>query len=311
MQLEDRPMEDGARPRPRWVFRGRPGAWDALMANVVTDPSRPVRWPIAPSGPSMADGDTVLLWRSGRGGGIAALCTVIGEPEAQPRPDGPPEVIVGLRIERALGRPISPTVLLADPILRPLAFVDLLETTEHRVTPAQEQQLSVLLGRSSATAGVTGSDAAEVDRGDEPRTSIDVPVDLVPIVQRLLAALGADEAPPVPLSGAAVAQARGGPPAADVAPTEPTEPTEPTALQATQAGELAERHGDEAFTVDQAAHTWRTGVGTARSRIERLLESGLVVRAGFLRSEERPNARPTRGRPPVLYRLAAARVRMS
>ena len=74
--------------RPRWLFRGRAGAWDALTAAVADDPSRPARWPIAPSGPSLAIGDAVLLWRSGRGGGIAARWGPLVERLAEPRDHG-------------------------------------------------------------------------------------------------------------------------------------------------------------------------------------------------------------------------------
>jgi len=296
-------MQPEERLRPRWLFRGRPGAWDALTSAIATDPSLPARWPIAPSGPSMADGDVVLLWRSGRGGGIAALCTVVGEPEAQPRPHAPPEVVVGLRIERAFGHPIAPSTLATDPILRPLAFMDLLDTTEHRVTPLQEEALAALL-----------TDREHLDPGDDPdgvrdesRTTVAVPLRLVPLVEELLVALGADDPPPALLRATP-----SGPPSAvsgGVSSTPSDTSTgvsgEPTDLQVEQAEQLAQRHGDETFTVDEAAATWRTGVGTARSRVERLLESGLMERAGVLRSEERPGIRPTRGRPPVLYRLPA------
>jgi len=278
MDDEARRTEEG--PRPHWIFRGRPGAWAALTSAITTDPSRPARWPIAPSGPSMSDGETVMLWRSGRGGGIAALCTIVGEPEAQSRPDGPPEVVIGVRIVRALGRPISPAVLLEDPVLRPLAFMDLLETTEHRVTPAQEESLARLLSRHDRQGEAGATDVPD----DESRVSIEVPTRLLPVVTRLLTAMGADELPPpVPASGA------------------------PTDLQVAQAAQLGQAHGEEAFTVDDAASTWRTGVGTARSRVERLLESGLMVRAGTLRPDDVSGARPTRGRPPVLYRLAPRR----
>jgi len=291
-------MQPEDRLRPRWLFRGRPGAWDALMRAITTDPTRPAEWPIAPSGPSMSDGDAVLLWRSGRGGGIAALCTVVGEPEAQPRADGPPEVIVGLRIERALGRPIAPTTLLMDPILRPLAFMDLLETTEHRVTRAQEEALAALLAeldRRDTDADLTAE--------DETRTTIEVPVRLLPLVEQLLTALGADEPAPAVAAVGAVSGTRSG--AGSTAGLNEAPAGEPTDMQVEQAEQLAHRIGSSTFTVDQAATAWRTGVGTARSRIERMLDGGLVVRAGVLRTDERPGVRPTRGRPPVLYRLAS------
>lgn len=289
-------MPSEERLRPRWLFRGRPGAWDALMGAIATDPSLPALWPIAPSGPSMADGEAVLLWRSGRGGGIAALCTVVGEPEAIPRPDGPPEVVVGLRIERALGHPIAPTTLAVDPILRPLAFMDLLDATEYRVSPRQEEALAELLAEREQLAARTDPDGVL----DDALTTLDVPVRLVPLVNELLAALGATDAPPALVaidrgtrSVPPVQAHRGGPSA------------EPTGPQMEQAEQLAQRHGSSTFTVDDAAATWRTGVGTARSRVERLLEAGLMVRTGTLRPDERPGIRPTRGRPPVLYRLTA------
>jgi hypothetical protein len=300
-------MQPEARLRPRWLFRGRPGAWDALTTAIATDPSRPARWPIAPSGPSMADGDVVLLWRSGRGGGIAALCTVVGEPEAQPRPHAPPEVVVGLRIERAFGHPIAPSTLATDPVLRPLAFMDLLDTTEHRVTPLQEEALATLL-----------ADREHLDPGDDPdgvrdesRATVAVPLRLVPLVEELLVALGADDAPPAELRAASSGPrdpSSGGTGDTSISlGTSAASSGEATEMQVEQAEQLAQRHGSETFTVDDAASVWRTGVGTARSRVERLLESGLMERAGVLRSDERPGVRPTRGRPPVLYRLAAGR----
>jgi len=294
---------------PRWLFRGRAGAWDALAAAMIEDPSRPVRWPIAPSGPSMVRGDAVLLWRSGRGGGIAARCTVVGEPEAEPRPGGTPEVLVGLRIDRAFSHPVAPATLARHPVLRPLAFMDLLDRTELRITPAQEEALTALLEQREH-AGHDDPDGVQ----SEARTTVQVPVRLVPLVEELLAALGADEPAPPPSAprhrpspqtdasgpgdGAAAGSASADPAAAG------SPATEPTGLQIAQAEQLARALGAESFTVDDVAAVWRTGVGTARSRVERLIESGLLVRSGTLRSEDRPGVRPTRGRPPVLYRLA-------
>jgi hypothetical protein len=285
---------DPERPRPRWLFRGRPGAWDALAAVLVEDPTQPARWPIAPSGPSMAVGDAVLLWRSGRGGGIAALCTVVDEPEAEARPGQRPEVFVRLRIERAYAHPIAPATLARDPLLRPLAFMDLLDETERRVTPAQEEALARLVTERERAAADDPDDVSL-----ESRTSVPVPVRLLPLVEELLVALGADEPAPAPSSpprpAAAATDA-----ATDVSGDGAAAPTD---LQVAQAEEVARTHGPDTFTVDDAATVWRTGVGTARSRIDRLVDSGLVERAGTLRSEERPGGRPTRGRPPVLYRL--------
>lgn len=278
------------RNRPRWLFRGRPGAWDTLAASIAEDPARAVRWPIAPSGPSMDVGDAVLLWRSGRGGGIAALCTVLDEPEAIPRPGEAPEVVVALRIERAYRHPIAPATLARDAVLRPLAFMDLLDETERRVTPAQEEALAALI--------VARDHSGEDDPDDvalETRTSVPVPVRLLPLVEELLVALGADEPAPAP---SLPARPTPDEEAADAAPSIPTD------LQVVQAEEVARTHGADAFTVDDVAKVWHTGVGTARSRIERLIDSGLVERAGTLRSEDRPGVRPARGRPPVLYRLA-------
>ena len=256
----------------------------------------------------MEDGDVVLLWRSGRGGGLAALCTVVGEPEARARPDGPPEVVVGLRIERALSRAIGPVTLLQHPDLRPLAFMDLLETTEHRVTPAQEEALALLLSEHDRPDA--SGDPDRID--DDTVTTIDVPSRLAPVIHRLLVALGADDPPPGPphvaphvaphadRAGADRPDARGSAGSrADIGAL----PTTPTDIQVAHVAQLAQRHGSDMFTVDEAAATWRTGVGTARSRVDRLIESGLLLRAGTLRPVEQPGKRPTRGRPPVLYRL--------
>jgi len=306
-------MQSERRQRPRWVFRGRAGAWDTLMAAIAKDPTLPAQWPIAPSGPSMSDGDAVLLWRSGRGGGIAALCTVVGEPEARPRPDGPPEVTIGLRIERALGRPIEPLTLLQDPTLRSLAFMDLFDTTEHRVDPAQEEALAALLMEHEGPDAGTDAEHDPHRAVGETRITIDVPARLVPMVRQLLASLGADDPPPVTAAPHRSEQADGLTSRHETAhaisdhtisATDPTS-SAPTDTQVAQAEELARRHGSELFTVDEAASTWRTGVGTARSRVERLIDSGLLQRAGTLRPVERPGEGPTRGRPPVLYRLNA------
>ena len=284
---------------PRWLFRGRDGAWDALAASIMEDPTRPVDWPIAPSGPSMAVGDAVLLWRTGRGGGIAARCTVVDEPLARPRPDGPPEVVVALRIDRAFHHPVAPATLARDPLLRPLAFMDLLDETERRVSPAQEEALAALLAARDAD-GDTDPD----DVRSEARTSVPVPVRLLPLVEELLVALGADEPAPAPTAPARPAAPQRADASTSGTPTDDA-PTVPTDLQVAQAEALARAHGAATFTVDDAAGVWRTGVGTARSRVDRLVESGLMVRAGTLRPEDRPGVRPARGRPPVLYRMAA------
>jgi hypothetical protein len=282
--------------RPRWLFRGRPGAWDAFVAALTEDPSHPARWPIAPSGPAIDVGDAILLWRSGRGGGIAALCTVVEEPEAVLRPGVAPEVVVGVRIDRALSVPIAPATLVRDPVLRPLAFMDLLDESERRVNPAQEQALAALLERRDRPDASRDPDAV----ASEARTAVQVPVRLLPIVEELLVALGADDPAPAPSHPVRRAVAGATPPEQ----ASEHETNDPTDLQLDQAAEVARAHGDAPFTVDDVAKVWRTGVGTARSRIDRLIDSGLLERAGTLRSDDRPGERPVRGRPPVLYRLA-------
>jgi len=269
---------------PRWVFRGDDAALDALAAAVAMDPTAPVAWPIAPSGPSMDPGDGVLLWRSGRGGGVVAACTVLDEPVAAVGPDGAPRVTVDVRIDRALGRPLAPTELLAEPALRPLAFLDLHDASELRLTDPQRAALARVVADRDG-----GPDGTE----DEGETVLRVPRRLVPVVEELLARLGAHEPPPTAaVSRTATATDDGPPPA----------PTDP---QLRQAEEAAAAHGTRAFTIDEVAVTWRTGVGTARSRVERLVEVGLVERAGTRRPDDGPG-RPTRGRPPVLYRLVLA-----
>lgn len=285
---------DAQRPRPRWLFRGRDGAWDALADALAEDPTRPAEWPIAPTGPSMDVGDAVLLWRSGRGGGIAALCTVVSEPEARPRPGQAPEVVVGLRVERAYAHPIAPATLARDPLLRPLAFMDLLDETERRVTPVQEEALAALVATRERDGA---SDPDDVRR--EERTSVPVPVRLLPLVEELLVALGADDPAPAP-SAPRRATSEVPPAAEDGTPA-------PTGLQVAHAEEVDRALGDATFTVDEAAKVWRTGVGTARSRVERLVDSGLMLRAGTLPADQRPGGPSSRGRPPVLYRLTSAR----
>jgi hypothetical protein len=280
MHPDDSPASAGG--TPGWLFRGSESAWDVLTDALATDPSRPAPWPIAPSGPSMAPGDRVLLWRSGRDGGIAAACTVLDEPIATVGTDGRPRVTVDIRVDRAFGRPIAPVELLQHDELRPLAFMDLFAMTEHRISPAQATVLAEL---------IAGRDRGDADRaggapGSSALASIEVPQGLVGVVTELLAALGASDPPRRPTP---------------VAPPEPA--AEPTDLQVTQAEEALRRHGIEPFTIDEIATTWRTGVGTARSRIERLLESGLVERAGTRALSQPGSSRPARGRPPVLYRL--------
>ena len=281
---------DAQRPRPRWLFRGRDGAWDALAAALAEDPTRPADWPIAPTGPSMDVGDAVLLWRSGRGGGIAALCTVMSEPEAHPRPGQAPEVVVGLRVERAYAHPIAPATLARDALLRPLAFMDLLDETERRVTPAQEEALAALVAERERD-GASDPDDVRL----EERTNVPVPVRLLPLVEELLVALGADDPAPAPSAPRR--------PTLDAPPSDAS----PTDLQVTHAEAVGRAMGDATFTVDEAAKVWRTGVGTARSRVERLVESGLMLRAGTLPPEQRPGGPSSRGRPPVLYRLTSTR----
>jgi hypothetical protein len=261
----------GARP-PGWLFRGTDAAWDVLTAAIAADPSAAAPWPIAPSGPSMAPGERVLLWRSGRGGGIAAACTVLDEPIAAVGDDGRPHVTVDIRVDRAFERPLPPALLLTRDELRPLAFLDLLEATEHRITERQASALAELITRD-----VDDLDGSEHDA----MTTVEVPVRLAPIVMELLAGLGASD--PSGTAGAAT--------------------TPPTDLQVAQAEVAARRHGMEPFTVDEVAATWRTGVGTARSRIERLLDAGLIERAGTRTIVQPGTSRPARGRPPVLYRL--------
>jgi hypothetical protein len=282
---------------PRWLFRGDERAWDALAATLATDPSSAVPWPIAPSGPSMAPGDGVLLWRSGPGGGVAASCTVLGEPEAGRDAAGDLTVTVPLRVDRALAAPIAPATLLMDPLLRPLAFMDLLGDTERRVSPTQEAALRHLIDardRSGVTSVRAFGAAEPADSHGMETRAVDVPVALVPLVAELLSALGG----PAPGSAAAASNERGPTSSASAPPA-----SVPSDQLLEQVAALAASHSDGPFTVDDAAAAWRTGSGTARSRIERMLDTGLVERTGDLRPSRQADGRPARGRPPVLYRL--------
>ncbi|MGA1078476.1 MAG: hypothetical protein ACO3VG_05845, partial [Nitriliruptoraceae bacterium] len=238
-----------------------------------------------PSGPAWARGEGVRLGRAGGGGGGGAACTVLDEPEAAVGAGGSPRVTVAIRVDRAFGRPLAPADLLGEPALRSLAFLDLHDATEVRLGPAQQEAFARAVAVRDATGVVE----------DEGETVMRVPRRLVPVVEELLARLGAHEPPP-PV--AATARPAGG---ATVAGPPPA----PTDLQLEQAEEAAVAHGTRAFTIDEVAVTWRTGVGTARSRVERLVEVGLVARAGTRRPED-ADGRPARGRPPVLYRLALA-----
>lgn len=258
---------------PGWLFRGSDAAWDVLTSVIASDPSASAPWPIAPSGPSMVPGDRVLLWRSGRGGGIAAACTVLDGPVAAVDSDGRPHVTVDIRVDRAFGRPIPPALLLTRDELRPLAFFDLLQQTEQRITAVEATALAELI-------------TTEVDDEPDTTTMLEVPTRLVTIVTELLAGLGAM-----------------GLPTDRVASDAPAPPVAPTDLQVAQAEVAGRQHGSDPFTIDEVAVTWRTGIGTARSRIERLLEAGLIVRAGTRTVTQPGSVRPARGRPPLLYRL--------
>lgn len=297
-------MDPTVRGAPRWLFRGDGDAWDVLAASLAADPTAPCPWPIAPSGPSMQPGDGVLLWRGGRGGGVAASCTVRSEPEAVRTADGALRIVVLLHVDRAYARPISPAALLRDPALRPLAFMDLLEMTEHRVTAAQEAALARLVAARDRPDAAADPD----DLHEERSTTLRVPVRLVGIVEELLVRLGADEAPPAPTGPRPrPLPDTVGSPLGSGAESETLPATAPTAAQLEQAEQLALAHGTGPFTIDAVAATWRTGIGTARSRIERLVEVGLLRRAGTQRPLQTRAGSRTRGRPPVLYVLAAER----
>jgi hypothetical protein len=258
----------------------------------------------------MAEGEPVLLWRAGRGGGIVASCTVVTEPEASVGEDGRPRVNVGLRIDRAHHHPISPAALARVDVLRPLAFMDLLGDSERRLSLAQQDALADLVAARDRHDLSDDPDDVRL----EEHTTIRVPVRLLPVVEQLLAVLGAQDPAPAP-SGPA---RRPGIPAAgdrhrgsdedahhsDDQRLNDTEPHGPSTQQFALASRVRELHGDTPFTIDEVAQLWRTGIGTARSRIERLVDVGLIERTGTQRPTTTEAGRPTRGRPPVLYRLA-------
>jgi len=308
--------------QPRWVFRGDAAAWDALSAQLADDPTAPARWPIAPAGPDIAQGDQGVLWRAGHGGGIVASCTVVEEPEASIGPDGAPRVTVGLRIDRAHHDPITPAVLAHDAALRPIAFMDLLGDTERLLSPEQQVALTTLIAArdlravsaaangTSSTNGTNGHVNAATNGTNGASSDLDlavtlrVPVRLVPVVQQLLNALGAEEPATAPEDAHRRTAGGVGPRRSDPRPAVQSLPsTEPTEQHLSLAAAASLAYGDAPFTVEQVAQVWETGNCTARSRVERLVDVGLVERAGTQRQEPDEDGRPARGRPPVLYRL--------
>jgi hypothetical protein len=142
----------------------------------------------------------------------------------------------------------------------------------------------------------------------EETATVRVPVRLLPVVEHLLDALGArDPAPPAAGPGRrsiahAPTRSRSTGAAADTGDDVTHGPTE---QQLALVASTRAAHGDRPFTIDEIAASWRTGIGTARSRVERLVDVGLVERAGTQRPTTTDHGRPTRGRPPVLYRLTS------
>jgi hypothetical protein len=296
--------------QPRWVFRGDAAAWDALSAQLADDPTAPARWPIAPAGPDIAEGDQGVLWRGGQGGGIVASCTVVEAPEASIGSDGAPRVTIGLRIDRAHHEPIMPSALAHDAALRPLAFMDLLGDTERMLSSEQQIALTNLIAAhdvravNGTTSGTIGLTSATSDLDHD--VTLRVPVRLVPVVQQLLNALGADEPASTPEDAHRRTAGGVGPRRSDPRPAVHSLPsTAPSEQHLSLAEAAAFAYGNAPFTVEQVAQVWETGNCTARSRVERLVDVGLVERAGTQRQEPDEDGRPARGRPPVLYRLTA------
>lgn len=295
--------------RRRWVFRGDEVAWDALMASIVRDPSAPVSWPIAATGPSVEEGDHVLLWRSGGGGGIAALCEVT-DTEEPPTvgPDGRLASSVKVRVLRALPHPIPALRLAADDVLRPVAFLDLLRLSDHRLTAAQDAALDALLASwppDAATADAadgtsrgpdadaeteTAADAPSSPRRGRARLKVTVPRSLVPLVEELVAAM--DPGRPA-ARGRATASSTARRRAAALAPDDARSVTE----------HLRRAFDDRPFTTAELAELLGLGAAAARGRLASLVDAGLVERApggGGLRAAD---GTPLRGRPPTRYLL--------
>lgn len=96
---------------------------------------------------SVKKGDTVVIYHTGSEKSAVGLATVVKGPYADPKQDNDKRVVVDLKPERMLGRPVSLSTFKTDSVLR---ATELVRISRLSVMPLSTEQLQRLLQLADA-----------------------------------------------------------------------------------------------------------------------------------------------------------------
>ncbi|MBN2005719.1 MAG: EVE domain-containing protein [Anaerolineae bacterium] len=136
-------------PHQIWLFQANPKYFDLLTELSKAQPGETWDWTVTAHRDEMQAGDIVVLWQSGRQGGICGIAELINQPyertttpneaELQQKPYRRADWWVDLRILRDLNPPISRAEVKADPVLQNLGVLKFSQGTNYPVLPEEWQ----------------------------------------------------------------------------------------------------------------------------------------------------------------------------
>jgi hypothetical protein len=147
-------LEAAVTRRSSWIFQANPKFYDIDQAVINLEK---MAWLVATHKDRIAPGDEVFIWKSGTDGGILAEATVLATPAMMEESEesmrfvidsekfNGPQLRVPLRIDQALARPLSRSVLKEDPRLEDLSILKFSQGTNFPVTEEQAMVIHELM----------------------------------------------------------------------------------------------------------------------------------------------------------------------
>ena len=192
VEMLDRVADAAGPGASAWIFQANP-AYHEIDRALRELPE--IEWTVRQYQQRVEVGDRVYIWRSGTGGGVVAVGTILSpvtekEPASQDVPYLTnrelfgPKPRVSVRIDQVLGRPLLRTTLREDPVLGDLQILRFANATVFEVTPAQDARLQELLDNGEVVMRTSRPLLPETP--SEPRPPLDFEALRIAVADRRL-----------------------------------------------------------------------------------------------------------------------------